>query len=83
MNNSLKVCFQKVKMVKMMVKKCQIKCVLLAWIYFLKFRSGVKVSRFSFIVLYFWESFADFLIFISSSLRQEKSFKKIWFRGMI
>lgn len=53
---------QRVKTVKTLVKKFKIKSILPARTYFPKLRIEVKASRYSFIVLYFWGSFFNFLI---------------------
>lgn len=64
---------ERVKMVKILVKKCKIKSILPTWTYFLKLRLGVKASRYSLIVLYFWGSFVNFLI----SLITDKAFRNL------
>ena len=48
------------------------------WTYCLKLRLGVKAGRVSFIVLYFWRSFVNFLIFMNTSLREEKAFQNLF-----
>lgn len=54
------------------VQKCKIEYITI-WTYFPNLSLGFKASRFFFIVLYFWESFVEFLIFFSTKLKDEKN----------
>lgn len=63
MKRRQQVCSQKVKKVNIMVKKCKLKCGLLAWTYFPKIRPGVKgqqIFLYCFIVLGVFCGFPDF-----------------------
>lgn len=52
--------------------------IIIVCIYFPNLRLGFKASRFFSSVLYFWGPFVEFLIFISTNLRDEKTLRNLF-----
>lgn len=62
----------------MLTEKYKVECIIVIWIYFPNLRLGFKASRFFCSVLYFWGSFVEFLIFVSTNLRDEKTLRNLF-----